>query len=127
MKLVKFELIHIDLRITDSPHLSVILNVLTRLYERSFMMFGLTNILSTFIQLINEVLKEFLSKFFIVYQDDILIFSKTLDDHLMHIHKVFDNLKEEKFLINLKKCSFVKKGVGVPRICSFNRRSKNGP
>ena len=60
-------------------------------------------------QLMNEVLKESLSKFFIVYLDDILIFSKILEDHMMHIHKVLEKLTNEEFLINLKKCSFVKK------------------
>lgn len=73
------------------------------------MPFGLTNAPSTFMRLMNEVLKEFLGKFVIVYLDDILIFSKTLDDHMMHTRKVFEKLREEKLLINLKKCSFVKK------------------
>ena len=71
--------------------------------------FGLTNALSTFMWLMNEVFKEFLGKFVIVYLDDIFIFSKTLEDHMMHICKVFEKLREEKLLINLKKCSFVKK------------------
>ena len=44
-----------------------------------------------------------------MYLDDILIFSKTLDEHLLHIHRVLKRLKEEKLLINLKKCSFVQK------------------
>ena len=57
----------------------------------------------------NDVLKDFLGKFVIVYLDDILIFSKTLEDHMMHIRKVFEKLRKEKLLINLKKCSFVKK------------------
>ena len=38
-----------------------------------------------------------------------MIFSKTLDEHLMHIWIVFEKLREEKLLINLKKCSFVKR------------------
>ena len=75
------------------------------------MAFGLTNASSTFMRLVNEVLKEFLGKFVIVYLDDILIFSKTLEENLIHIHKVFDKLREEKLLINLKKCSFVKELV----------------
>jgi hypothetical protein len=75
------------------------------------MPFALTNALSTFMQLMTEVLKEFLGKFFIVYLDDILIFSKTLKEHLIHIRRVFERLREEKLLINLKKCSFVKRDL----------------
>ena len=73
------------------------------------MPFGLTNASSTFMQHMNEVLKEFMGKFVIVYLDDIFIFSKTLEEHMMHIRMVFEKLREEKLLINLKKCNFVKK------------------
>ena len=67
------------------------------------MPFGLTNIPITFMRLMNEVLKEFLGKFVIVYLDDILIFSKTLEEHIMHTCKVLENLREENLLMNPKK------------------------
>ena len=76
-------------------------------YKWLVMPFGLTNAPSTFMWFMNEVLKESLGKFVIVYLDDILIFSKTLEDHMMYIRKVLEKLREEKLLINLKK--FVKK------------------
>ena len=66
-----------------------------------------TNALSPFMRLMNEVLKRFLGKFVIVYLDDNLIFSKTKEEHLEHIRQVLQRLKEEKFMINLKKCSFM--------------------
>jgi hypothetical protein len=73
------------------------------------MPFGLTNAPSTFKRLMNEVLKEFIGKFVIVYLDEILIFSKTEGEHLRHLTSVMEKLQQEKLLINLKKSSFMKK------------------
>jgi hypothetical protein len=59
-------------------------------------------------RLMNEVLKDFIGKFVIVYLDDILIFSKTKGEHLNHLTSVMRRLQQEKLLINLKKSSFMK-------------------
>jgi hypothetical protein len=59
-------------------------------------------------RLMNKVLREFIGKFVIVYLDDILVFSKTMAEHLKHLATVMQKLQQEKLLINMKKYSFMK-------------------
>ena len=78
------------------------------LYKWLVMPFGLTNALATFMRLMNDVLIPFLDDFVIVYLDDILIFSKTWEEHLKHVKKTLDILKREKLHVKLSKCEFGK-------------------
>nr|GFC01043.1 putative reverse transcriptase domain-containing protein [Tanacetum cinerariifolium] len=67
-------------------------------YEFSVMPFGLTNAPTVFMDLMNRVFQEFLDKFVIVFIDDILVFSKSREEHEDHLRTVLQTLRQEKFV-----------------------------
>ncbi|GJU48235.1 reverse transcriptase [Tanacetum coccineum] len=70
------------------------------------MPFGLTNAPAVFMDLMNRVFHEFLDKFVIVFIDDILVFSKSKEEHEEHLRTVLQILRQEKLYAKFSKCEF---------------------
>jgi len=75
-------------------------------YQFRVMPFGLTNAPATFQCIINEVLSPFLRKLVMVFLDDILIYSPSLQTHPQHLEQVFQKLREHNLYMKANKCSF---------------------
>nr|AAX95496.1 Retrotransposon gag protein, putative [Oryza sativa Japonica Group]AAX96716.1 retrotransposon protein, putative, Ty3-gypsy sub-class [Oryza sativa Japonica Group]ABA93039.1 retrotransposon protein, putative, Ty3-gypsy subclass [Oryza sativa Japonica Group] len=76
------------------------------LYECTVMSFGLTNTPAFFMNLMNKVFMEFLDKFVVVFIDDILIYSKSEEEHEQHLRLVLEKLKEHRLYAKFSKCDF---------------------
>jgi hypothetical protein len=76
------------------------------LYEYTMMTFGLTNVLAYFMYLMNKVFMEHLDKFVVLFIDDILVFSKTEEEHEKHLRLVLEKLRSNKLYAKFSKCEF---------------------
>ena len=75
-------------------------------YEYQVMPFGLTNAPAVFQALINDVLRDMINRFVFVYLDDILIFSKSLQEHHHHVRSVLQRLLKNHLYVKAPKCEF---------------------
>ncbi|KAJ9508268.1 hypothetical protein QJQ45_011785 [Haematococcus lacustris] len=73
-------------------------------YQFKVLCFGLTNAPATFQRVMNEAFAEVINDCALVYLDDILVMSKNTEEHLVHLRRVFDLLRKNKFYAKLSKC-----------------------
>ena len=70
------------------------------------MPFGLTNDPTTFCNLMNDVLFNFLDSIVVVYLDDMVIYNPTLEDHLVQLEKVFDRMRQNQLYVKKERWEF---------------------
>ncbi|GJY08973.1 putative nucleotidyltransferase, ribonuclease H [Tanacetum coccineum] len=75
-------------------------------FEFTVMPFGLTNAPAIFMDLMNRVCRPYLDTFVIVFIDDILVYSRTQEEHVEHLRLVLELLKKEKLYAKFSKCEF---------------------
>jgi hypothetical protein len=81
------------------------------MYEYTVMSFGLTNASAYFMYLMNKVFMEYLGKLVVVFIDDILVYSRSEEDHEEHLHPALQKLRENRLYTKLGKCEFWMKQV----------------
>ena len=95
-----------QLRIREEDILKTVFRILYGNYKFVVMPFGLTNAPTAFIDLMNMVFKDYLDKFILVFIDNILVYSRSKEEHAQHLGITLQTLKEKQLYAKLKKCEF---------------------
>ncbi|MBW0498614.1 hypothetical protein O181_038329 [Austropuccinia psidii MF-1] len=75
-------------------------------YEDLFMPFGLTNALASFQNLVNDMFADLLNNFFVIYLDDIIVFSSSEEEHVKHVASILQRLRDNRLFSKASKCVF---------------------
>lgn len=97
------------------------------LYEFTVMPFGLTDAPATFQAAMNSIFTQLLRKCVLVFMDDILVYDRTLDEHISHLQQVLEILHKNNFLLKRSKCNFVEQSLEYLGHIIFKTRVSNEP
>ena len=73
--------------------------------------FGVTNAPAQFINLINDLLQDYLDEFILVFLDDILVYSRSMEEHAKHLRKLLQRLREQMLYVKASKCDIARTTV----------------
>ena len=93
-------------RIRDGDEWKTAFNTHLGHFEYLVMPFGLTNAPAVFQSLVNDILRDMINDFAVVFLDDILVFSQSLEEHVVHVRTVLQRLLENRLFVKAEKCAF---------------------
>src|ERR1700687_5128436 len=79
--------------------------------SKTLCLFGLTNAPATFMHLMQQTFRKYLDDFVIVFLDDVLVYSRSKEEHDKHLRIVLETLRENKLYAKLSKCEFYSKEI----------------
>jgi hypothetical protein len=103
---INFRLGYHQLKIRECDIMKIAFVLRYGLYEYTVMSFGLTNAPAYFMYLMNKVFMEYLDKCVVVFIHDILVYSRSEEEHEEHLHLVLQKLPEHRLYAMLSKCEF---------------------
>jgi hypothetical protein len=95
-----------QIRMVESDEAKTAFKTHSGQYQFRVMPFGLTNAPATFQCAMNSIFAPYIRKFILVFMDDILVYSKSLEEHVIHLRLVFQTLQQHNFFVKHSKCSF---------------------
>ena len=109
--LSKFDLTteNYQMKIANVDIFKIVLYICLKKFEYTVMFFKLTNVSTIFQIIINKILRSYMSKFVIVYFNDIVIYFSFIDDHRRHLELIFNFFRKHQFFAKSTKYMLIKK------------------
>jgi hypothetical protein len=102
---------HYQIRVREGNEPKTAFNTSFGHFELLVMPMGMTNAPATFMTLMNQVLRKFINKCVVVFLDDVLIFSRSPEEHLVYVRAVLGTLRQRNLYVKISKCGFTRSNI----------------